>query len=219
MAGPSQSRHAATMRGSSNDRMVMVATMLEAAVIDKRIPDNPARGVRISRAGLPAVDEGEMPTPREADLIAHHIAPQYRFTVHLQSGTCQSPSEALAFSGECRRPGFIRIRWQVSAKVRRADCRTAFVSCKNRVEGAYRDVPAAPFVDQEIDAHLARWTLVPVAFTSQRGRRLRLEAFFAPRRHGKGTMPTASTYGDVFGPGLGRCGVDRGAQPAGTEQR
>ena len=57
-----------------------------------------------------------IPTPGEVDLIAEHIAPQYRLTVYLQSGTGQRPSEALAFSTECRRPGFIRIRWQVSAK-------------------------------------------------------------------------------------------------------
>jgi hypothetical protein len=57
-----------------NDRMVMVAAMLEAAVVDKRIPDNPARGVRISRAVSLAVDEDEIPTPGEVDLIAQHIA-------------------------------------------------------------------------------------------------------------------------------------------------
>lgn len=119
-------------------------------------------------------------------------------TVYLQSGTGQRPSEALAFSSECRRAGFVRIRWQVSAKAHRADCRTAFVPCKNRVEGEYRDVPTAPFVDQEIDAHLSWWAPVPVVFTGQRGKRLRLEVFFSPRQRGKGTMPTASTYGYDF---------------------
>ncbi|MFE9598957.1 tyrosine-type recombinase/integrase [Streptomyces hokutonensis] len=177
-----------------NDRMVMVAAMLEAAVVDKRIPDNPARGVRISRAGPVAVDADEIPTPGEVDLIAQYITPQYRLTVYLQSGTGQRPSEALAFSTECRRPGFVRIRWQVSAKAHRADCRTAFVPLKNRCEGEYRDVPAAPFVDQEIDIHLSRWEPVPVVFNGQKGKRLRLEVFFAPTQRGKGTMPTASTY-------------------------
>lgn len=181
-----------------NDRMVMVAAMLEAAVVDKRIPDNPARGVRISRARPLAVDEDEIPTPGEVDLIAKHIAPQYRLTVYLQSGTGLRPSEALAFSSECRRTGFVRIRWQVSAKAHRADCRTAFVPCKNRVEGEYRDVPTAPFIDQEIDAHLARWAPVPVVFTGRKGKRRRLEVFFAPRQRGKGAMPTASIYGYHF---------------------
>ncbi|WP_405863154.1 site-specific integrase [Streptomyces sp. NBC_01515] len=181
-----------------NDRVVMVAAMLEAAVVDKRIPDNPARGVRISQAGGLAVDEDEIPTPGEVDLIAQHIAPQYRLTVYLQSGTGQRPSEALAFSTECRRPGFVRIRWQVSARAHRADCRTVFVSLKNRSEGEYRDVPTASFVDQEIDAHLTKWKPVPVIFTGRRGKRLRLAVFFAPRQGGKGTMPTASTYGYHF---------------------
>jgi hypothetical protein len=75
-----------------NDRMVMVAAMLEAAVVDKRIPDNPARGVRIPRAGSLAVDQDEIPTPAEVDLLAGHIAPQYRLTVYLQSGTGQRPA-------------------------------------------------------------------------------------------------------------------------------
>ncbi|MFI2207705.1 hypothetical protein ACH47Z_45120 [Streptomyces sp. NPDC020192] len=48
-----------------HDRMVMVAAMLEAAVVDKRIQDNPGRGVRVSRAGPLAVDDDEIPTPGE----------------------------------------------------------------------------------------------------------------------------------------------------------
>jgi hypothetical protein len=181
-----------------NDRMVMVVAMLEAAVVDKRIPANPARGVRISRAAPCAVDEDEIPTLGEVDLIAEHIAPQYRLAVYLQSGTGQRPSEALAFSTECRRSGFLRIRWQVSAKARRDDCHTVFVPLKHRTEGECRDVPVAPFVEQEIDDHLSRWEPVPVTFTGMRGRRRRLEVFFAPRQRGKSVMPTASTYGYHF---------------------
>lgn len=147
----------------------MVAAMLEAAVVDKRIPDNPARGIRVSRADPCAVDEDEIPTLGDVDLIAEHIAPQYRLAVYLQSGTGQRPCEALAFSAECRRSGYVRVRWQVSAKAHRDDCRTVFVPLKHRAEGEYRDVPAAPFIEQEIDDHLSRWEPVPVAFTGQRG--------------------------------------------------
>ncbi|MEU3754378.1 hypothetical protein AB0H17_16675 [Streptomyces olivoreticuli] len=63
--------------------------MLEAAVIDKLISDNPARGVRISRAEPCAVDGDEIPTLSEVDLIAEHIAPQCRLAVYLQSGEDQ----------------------------------------------------------------------------------------------------------------------------------
>lgn len=154
-----------------NDRMVMVAAVLEAAVIDKRIPDNPARGIRVTRRDALAVGEDEIPAPAEVDLIAAHIAPQYRLTVYLQAGTGQRPSEALASSTECRRPGSVRIRWQVSPKAHREDCRTAFVPLKNRVEGEYRDVPAAPFVEQEVDTHLFRWKPVPVVFAGRKKRR------------------------------------------------
>lgn len=40
-----------------NDRLVMVAAMLEVAVVEKRIRHNPARGVRVLRAAPSAVDE------------------------------------------------------------------------------------------------------------------------------------------------------------------
>ncbi|WP_244904761.1 tyrosine-type recombinase/integrase [Streptomyces prasinopilosus] len=113
-------------------------------------------------------------------------------------GTGQRTSEVLAFSAECLRSGFVRIRWQVSAKAHRSDSHTVFVPLKHRTEGEYRDVPAAPFVEQEIDAHLSRWEPVPMTFPGQRGKRRRLEVFFAPRRRGKGEMPTASTYGYHF---------------------
>ncbi|MCL7375961.1 tyrosine-type recombinase/integrase [Streptomyces sp. 35G-GA-8] len=181
-----------------NDRLVMVAAMLEAAVVEKRIPHNPARGVRVSKAAPCAVDEDEIPTLGEVDLIAEHIAPQYRLAVYLQSGTGQRPSEALAFSTECRRSGFVRVRWQVSAKAHRGDCHTSIVPLKYRTESEYRDVPAAPFVEQEIDGHLSQWAPVPVAFTGLRGRRRQLEVFFSPRQRGKGVVPTASTFGYHF---------------------
>ncbi|MFF0263076.1 tyrosine-type recombinase/integrase [Streptomyces microflavus] len=181
-----------------NDRMVMVAAIMEAAVVDKRITENPARGIRVSRRGALAVDEDEVPTSAEVDLIAAHIAPRFRLTVYLQSGTGQRPSEALAFSTECRRPGYVRIRWQVSAKAHREDCQTPFVPLKHRLEKECRDVPTALFVEQEIDAHLLKWKSVPVVFIGQKGKRIRLETFFAPRQPGAGVMPSIASYGYQF---------------------
>ncbi len=95
---------------------------------------------------------------------------------------------------ECRRPGFIRVRWQVSSRARKGDCTATLVPLKHRVEGEYRDVPTAPFIDEEIDAHLAQWAPVPADFTSPSGRHRRLAVFFAPRERGEGVTPTASTY-------------------------
>ncbi|MFJ6369189.1 tyrosine-type recombinase/integrase [Streptomyces virginiae] len=181
-----------------NDRMVMVAAIMEAAVVDKRITENPARGIRISRRDAVAVDEDVVPTPAEVDLIAGHITPQFRLAVYLQSGTGQRPSEALAFSTECRRSGFVRIRWQVSVKAHREDCQTPFVPLKHRLEKECRDIPTALFVEQEIDAHLRRWKPVPVAFSGQKGKRIRLETFFAPRQPGAGVMPSIASYGYQF---------------------
>ncbi|MEU2246421.1 tyrosine-type recombinase/integrase [Streptomyces sp. NPDC019224] len=116
----------------------------------------------------------------------------------MQADSGQRPSEALAFSTECRRPGFVRIRWQVSSMAHRADCRMVFVPLKNRTESEYRDVPTVLFVDQEMNAHLSTWKPVPVIFIGQKSKRCRLEAFFSPRSQGKGAMPTASTYGYHF---------------------
>ncbi|WP_409469905.1 hypothetical protein [Streptomyces sp. HC307] len=95
-------------------------------------------------------------------------------------------------------PSFIRVRWQVSSKARRGDCRATFVPLKNRVEGEYRDVPAAPSLGEEIDADLAQWVPAPVALISpSRGHR-RLSVLFAPSERGKGMMPIASAYDYVW---------------------
>ncbi|MFC8591750.1 hypothetical protein [Streptomyces atroolivaceus] len=69
---------------------------------------------------------------------------------------------------------------------------------KHRVKGEYRDVPAAPVLDDGIDVHLTQWATLPVNFTSPSGRHCRLSVLFAPRGRGKGVMPTASTYGYYF---------------------
>ncbi|MYT31719.1 MULTISPECIES: tyrosine-type recombinase/integrase [unclassified Streptomyces] len=181
-----------------NDRMNIVTAMLDAAIIEKRISENPAKGVKLPRTSTMAVDEDEIPTLEEVDLLAHHISPQYRLTIYLMSGAGLRPSEALAFACECRRTEFIRIRWQVSAKANAGDSRTTFVPLKHRAEGEYRDIPIAPFLEEEIDAHEEKWVPIPVAFKTKSGKDRQLEVFFAPRDRGKGTMPTANTFGYHF---------------------
>lgn len=205
-----------------NDRMVMVAAIMEAAIVDQRITENPARAIRISRREALAVDEDEVPTSAEVDLIVAHIVPRFRLTVYRQSGTGQRPSEALVFSSECRRPGYIRIRWQVSAKAHREDCQTPFVPLKHRLEKECRDVPATPFVEQEIDAHVRRWKPGPVAFTGQKDQRSRLETFFAPRQpghrgdavHGVLRLPVQEGMPPGRPGGPGRQGQVLASQPA-----
>ncbi|MFJ4203576.1 tyrosine-type recombinase/integrase [Streptomyces sviceus] len=181
-----------------NDRLKFVAAMLESAVTEKRISENPARGIKIPRTSSLAVDEDEIPDLGEVELLAKHISPQYRLTVYLQSGAGLRISECLGFASECRRPEFIRVRWQVSSKANRGDCRTTFVPLKHRAEGEYRDIPIAPFIDEEIDAHLELWDPIPVTFKDQAGKDRQLDVYFAPRERGKGTMPTATTYAYHF---------------------
>ncbi|SHI00512.1 tyrosine-type recombinase/integrase [Streptomyces sp. 3214.6] len=171
------------------DRMKMVSSLFKTAVKEKRRADNPTDGVRLPRIGAHAVDEDEIPTLHEVDLIAKQISPQYRLTVYLQAGAGLRISETLAFSADCRRDGFVRIRRQVSAKAHRDDCVTRFIPLKHRAEGEYRDIPTPAFLDAEIDNHLNTW-----GTTTVKG----VEVLFAPRERGKGTMPTANTYGYHF---------------------
>lgn len=181
-----------------NDRMKFVTAMIEAAIIEKRISENPAVGVKIARTSTLAVDEDEIPTLEEVELLAKHISPQYRLTIYLQAGAGLRISETLAYASECRRTDFIRVRWQVSSKANRGDCRTTFVPLKHRAEGEYRDIPTAPFLEEEIDAHMEQWDAVPVVFKDKSGKDRQLEVLFAPRERGKGTMPTATTYAYHF---------------------
>ncbi|PJJ04229.1 phage integrase family protein [Streptomyces sp. 2333.5] len=77
----------------------------------------------------------------------------------------------------------------MSRTAHRADCPERFGPLKHRTPGAYRDVPLAAFLEQEIDAHLRRWGATPVGCR---------DVLFARRGAAAGTMPTATTYGPDF---------------------
>ncbi|GGU41798.1 integrase [Streptomyces albospinus] len=171
------------------DRMKTVTSLFQTAIKEKRRADDPTEGIKLPRSATHAVDEDEIPTLHEVDLIAKQISPQYRLTVYLQAGAGLRISEALAFTTDCRRSDFLRVRRQVSSKAHRDDCKTRFIPLKHRAEGEYRDVPLPAFLAQEIDAHLREWGTVTTAG---------MEVLFAPRDRGKGTMPTATTYAYHF---------------------
>ncbi|WP_246144767.1 hypothetical protein [Actinacidiphila oryziradicis] len=59
-------------------------------------------------------------------------------------------SETLAFTADCRRPDFLRVRRQVSSKANREDCQTRFIPLKHRAEGEYRDVPMPAFLAEGV---------------------------------------------------------------------
>ncbi|MFJ3907504.1 tyrosine-type recombinase/integrase [Streptomyces vinaceus] len=176
------------------DRMKMVKHIFWSAKEEKLIQDDPARDVDIKPTNV-AVDEDEIPTLDEVNLIHQHISPQYKLTISLQAGLGLRISEALAFHAGCRRRDFIRVRWQVSSKANRGDARTRLVPLKHREEGEYRDIPMPLFIGDEIDEHTALWTPIPLPFETKSGKKKIVEVFFAPRERGKGIMPTASTYG------------------------
>lgn len=169
-----------------NDRMGCLAAMLGAAVKERRIPENPCDALEPLRAAGTAIDPDSIPTDDEVTLIAKAISPQYRLTIALMSGAGLRISEALAYGPDEARGDFIRLRRQVSSKGYRDDCKTRFVPLKHRAEGEYRDVPLAPFLSEATDAHAEEWPALSVDG---------IEVYFAPRERGKGTMPTATTYG------------------------
>lgn len=185
VAATSQNLAPSTVR----DRMKMVTSIFKTAIKEKRRSDDPTDGIKLPRAGSHAFDEDEIPTLYEVDLIAKQISPQYRLTIYLQSGAGLRISETLAFSADCHRDGFVRIRRQVSSKAHREDCVTRFIPLKHRGENEYRDIPTPAFLADEIDTHLRQW-----------GTRTAdgVETLFAPRERGKRTMPTAATYGYHF---------------------
>jgi integrase len=117
------------------DRMTMVTSLFLTAIQDKRIIENPTEGVKLPRDSGQAIDADRIPTLHEVDLIAKQISPQYRLTIYLQAAAGLRISEALAFSPDCHRDGFLRIRRQVSTKAHKDDCRTRFVPLKHRAEG------------------------------------------------------------------------------------
>ncbi|MGW7002617.1 tyrosine-type recombinase/integrase [Streptomyces sp. NPDC054933] len=180
------------------DRMKMVTSLFQTAIKEKRRADDPTEGVKLPRNATHAVDEDEIPTLHEVDLIAKQISPQYRLTVYLQAGAGLRISETLAFTTDCRRTDFLRVRRQVSSKAHREDCETRFIPLKHRAEGEYRDIPLPAFLAQEIDAHLRKWGTVTAAGQ---------EVLFAPRDRGKGTMPTATTYAYHFRKALKDAGI------------
>ncbi|QHC25660.1 tyrosine-type recombinase/integrase [Streptomyces sp. GS7] len=180
------------------DRMKMVTSLFQTAIKEKRRADDPTEGIKLPRSATHAVDEDEIPTLYEVDLIAKQISPQYRLTVYLQAGAGLRISETLAFTTDCVRSDFLRVRRQVSAKAHRDDCKTRFIPLKHRAEGEYRDVPLPAFLAEEIDAHLWEWGTVPTAG---------MEVLFAPRDRGKGIMPTANTYAYHFRKALKAAGI------------
>ncbi|TKA06328.1 tyrosine-type recombinase/integrase [Actinacidiphila oryziradicis] len=180
------------------DRMKLVTHIFQTAVEEKRRAEDPTEGVKLPRRATHAVDEDAIPTLHEVDLIAKQISPQYRLTIYLQAGAGLRISETLAFTADCRRPDFLRVRRQVSSKANREDCQTRFIPLKHRAEGEYRDVPTPAFLAEEIDAHLREWGTVTAAG---------MEVLFAPRDRAKGTMPTATTYAYHFRQALKAAGI------------
>jgi integrase len=179
------------------DRMKLVKLIFWSALQEKRIQDDPCKDVK-NAPGSFAVDEDEIPSLEEVQLIAKHIAPHYRLSVWLMAGAGLRISETLAFNTECPRGDFMRIRWQTNARANREDCTTRLVPLKHRAEGEYRDVPMPHFLSVGFEAHIKEYGSDRIVFEDGAGRTREVDVLFAPRERAKGTMPTATTYGYHF---------------------
>ncbi|GAA0945905.1 tyrosine-type recombinase/integrase [Actinocorallia libanotica] len=182
-----------------NDRLNCLRSMMSAAVKEKRIPESPCDAVKPLKAPPVAVDPDKIPTLEEVNAIAEGMSAQYKLTVWLMAGAGLRVSEALGFSAECQREGFLRIRRQVSSKANQEGCRTRLVPLKHRTAEEYRDVPIPPFLDEEITAYVEEWGTVTVEG---------VEVLFSPKERGKGYMPTASTFGYHWKKALRAAGLE-----------
>ena len=195
-----QADMAKTLAASTvNDRMNCLRAMMRTAVSEKRIPESPCTDVKPLKTGTTEVDPDEIPTLAEVNAIAAAMSPQYRLSVWLMAGAGLRISEALGFSAECKRDGFVRLRRQISSKANQESCRTRLVPLKHRTADEYRDVPIPLFLADDIAAHVDEWGTVTVEG---------LEVLFSPRDRGKGYMPTASTFGYHWRKALAAAGLE-----------
>ncbi|MFI2184989.1 tyrosine-type recombinase/integrase [Streptomyces sioyaensis] len=180
------------------DRMKMVSNIFRTAVKEKRRPDDPTEGVKFPRPGTKEVDEDEIPTLDEVELIAKQISPRYKLTVYLQAAAGLRISEALAFATDCRRGDFIRIRRQVSAKANREDSGHASSRSSTAPRGSTGTSLCPP--------SSARRSIP----TCKSGEPCASGPWWCSSRResgGKGTMPTATTYAYHFRKALKEAGL------------
>ncbi|MBM7771990.1 integrase [Actinokineospora baliensis] len=199
---PTAMRESGLAASTILDRFDILYKMLNAAIRAERIRNNPCEGVSLPTAVAAAVNQDDIPILEEVEAIHEAMVDYYKLTVRLMSGGGLRVSEALAFNRGCPRGDFMRISQQISSKANREDCKTRLVPLKHRTEKEYRDVPLVPLLRQDIDWHLDEFgTDLLISGNKE------VEVFFAPRQRGKGTMPTATTYGYHWVKALKACGL------------
>ncbi len=184
------------MASTVNVRLNCLRTMMRTAVLEKRIAENPCDGVKPLKTSTAAVDPDEIPTLVEVKAIAEAMTEPFRLTIWLMAGAGLRIGEALGFSSDCSRSGFLRIRRQISTQSVSGGSKAALAPLKHRTADQYRDIPTAPFLVAEIEAHIESGSTLSVEG---------LELLFSGTRGG---MPSASTFAYQWKKALKGAGLD-----------
>ena len=164
---------------------ICLSAMMRAAVLEKRIPENPCAALEPLKAAATAVDPDEIPSLAQFHAIADLITPQYRFGVYLMGGAGFRLGEMLAYGPDEDRGDFARLRRQVSSRTTPGDSVARFAPLKHRSEGDYRDVPLALMLEEARSAHLGRFPTVVADG---------VEVYFPPRGQSGKSMPHPTTF-------------------------
>lgn len=137
-------------------RMSILGAMFNDAIKDKRITDNPCRGVTLPRVADQRVDKDAIPTSEQVAEIARVLPDRFRFAVWLMAGCGLRVSEAMAITEDCFRGDTLRIQWQ-TAEIEDESGKPlgiGFAPLKFRAEGDYREIPIAPFLSDMAEEHI-----------------------------------------------------------------
>lgn len=125
--------------------ILMLSAIFNAAVADKRISENPCKGVTLPRTAGRAIDETKLPKMPDVHKLAGSIEPELSVIVYLMVACGARISEALAVRPRCIHGSVLRFSEQTSAE--------GLVPLKHRAAGDYRDVPLPDFLADMIRDH------------------------------------------------------------------
>jgi integrase len=120
----------------------LLAASLSEAVRQRKIPENPASGIRLPHAGS-ARAEFEMASAAQLRIIEAALPEQWRIVLWLMRGCGLRIGEALAVRNDNARGDMLRVEEQVLGTGQ-------YGPLKHRRPGEYRDVPLPDYVAEKI---------------------------------------------------------------------
>lgn len=155
-----------------------LTSSLNAAVADRLIPTNPAKGVQLPKA--PKAEAIPLTTP-EVRAIAALLPARYRALVMVAAGTGLRPAECYGLA--VQNVDFLRREVHVVQQVQTTTGAPKVVP-ELKSDAAHRTVPVAEFVIETIAAHMQKFPASPegIIFTNKEGRLIRRNSFNATWR-------------------------------------